>query len=87
MGVTEHGQGSGGMAEATEQIRNSEKLSFTFTGKALEDLREIAEREDKSLDEVIESALGLKKWALEVKDDGGTIIVRRAKADDRELVL
>ena len=50
-------------------------------------MREIAEREGKELDEVIESALGLKKWALDVKEDGGQVIVRRKRAEDKELVL
>jgi len=73
--------------EERNRTRDPEKLSFIFEGKALEDLREIAEREGKELDEVIESALGLKKWALDVKEDGGQVIVRRKRAEDKELVL
>ena len=75
------------MLEERNRTRDPEKLSFIFEGKALEDLREIAEREGKELDEVIESALGLKKWALDVKEDGGQVIVRRKRAEDKELVL
>jgi hypothetical protein len=75
------------MLDEKERTRDPEKMSFVFEGKALTDLRAIAEREGKELDEVIESALGLKKWALDVKEDGGHIIVRRKKEEDRELVL
>jgi hypothetical protein len=75
------------MLEEGQRTRDPEKLSFVFEGKALADLKAIAEHEGMELDEVIESALGLKKWALEVKEDGGTIIVRRKKEEDRELVL
>jgi hypothetical protein len=75
------------MLEEKNRTHDPEKLSFIFEGKALEDLREIAGREGKELDEVIESALGLKKWALDVKEDGGQVIVRRKKTEDMELVL
>lgn len=75
------------MAPGTTNGAHEQAMSFTFTGKALEDLQEIAEREGKELDEVIESALGLKKWALDVKEDGGQVIVRRKRAEDKELVL
>ena len=75
------------MSQGIPNGTDEKAMSFTFTGKALEDLQEIAGREGKELDEVIESALGLKKWALDVKENGGQVIVRRKKAEDRELVL
>lgn len=70
-----------------ERIRDPEKLELTFSGKALEALYEIAEQEGKSLDEVIESALGLKQWALEVKENGDKVIVRHGKKDKYELAV
>ena len=75
------------MIQGKDQVRDPEKMSFVFEGKALEQLREIAEREGVELDEVIESALGLKKWTLDLKEDGGHVIVRRNRKEDRELVL
>lgn len=75
------------MLTEEEQVRDPEKLSFVFEGKALAELREIADREGLELDEVIESAIGLKKWTLDLKEDGGRVIVRRKRKEDRELVL
>lgn len=75
------------MIRSEEQIHNPGKMSFVFEGKALEQLREIAEHEGLELDEVIESALGLKKWTLDLKEDGGHVIVRRNRREDSELVL
>ena len=70
-----------------EQTRETETRTLTFTGEALEALYEIAEREKKSLDEVIEDALGLKQWTLERKDNGEKIIVRKGRRDRYELVV
>lgn len=67
--------------------RTPEKVEVTFSGKGLRALLEIAERENKSLDEVVESALGLKQWALGVKDDGDEVIVRHGDKDKYKLVL
>jgi hypothetical protein len=75
------------LVQEKERIHDPEKLSFIFEGRALAHLREIAEREGMELDEAIESALGLKKWALDLKHDGGRVIVRREKEEDKELVL
>ncbi len=74
------------LREETER-RTPEKLEVTFTGKGLRTLLDIAERENKPLDEVVESALGLKQWILEVKDEGDEVIVRRGKKDKYKLVL
>jgi hypothetical protein len=75
------------MVEVKEQASDSEKLSLTFRGKALRTLTEIAERENLPLDEVIESALGLKQWALEVKDNGDEVVVRHGNKDKYKLVV
>jgi len=60
---------------------------LTFSGKALDTLNRIAERENLPFDEVIESALGLKQWALEVKDSGDEVIVRHGNKDKYKLVV
>jgi hypothetical protein len=75
------------MLKDKEWARDPETRTLTFTGEALEALYEIAERENKSLDEVIEDALGLKRWALERKDNGEKIIVRKGRRDRYELVI
>lgn len=78
------------MIKDGERIGDPEKVDFVFTGKALEALQEIAEREGKSLDEldeVIESAIGLKQWTHEVKANGERIIVRRGNKDKYELTV
>ena len=80
-------QRSGEMLDEREQTRDPETRTLTFTGKALEALYEIAERENKSLDEVIEDALGLMRWALEQKDNGERVIVRKGRKDRYELVI
>lgn len=68
-------------------VEREDKTSLVFEGEALEALREIARREHKRLDEVIEDALSLKKWSLRVKDEGGRVIVRKGKRDEYELVI
>jgi hypothetical protein len=75
------------MLKDRDRIRDPEELSLTFTGKALDALLEIAEHENKSLDEVIESALGLKQWALEVKENGDEVVVRHGNKDRYQLAL
>ena len=75
------------MLRDRERVRDPEKLELTFTGRALDALYEIAERENKDLDEVIESALGLKQWALEVKESGDRVVVRHGKEDKYELAV
>jgi hypothetical protein len=69
------------------EVDRAERVSFVFEGKALEDVREIAEREGIDLDEAIEKAIGLRRYVLEVKHDGGRVIVRRKRSADRELVF
>jgi hypothetical protein len=75
------------MVQERERIHGPEKLSLTFSGKALDILTEIAESEGLSLDEVIESALGLKQWALEVKEKGDEVVVRHGNKDKYKLVV
>jgi hypothetical protein len=75
------------MLKDRELTHNRETRTLTFTGQALEALLEIAERENKSLDEVIEDALGLKRWALDRKDNGEKVIVRKGRKDRYELVI
>jgi hypothetical protein len=69
------------------QTRDSEERTLTFSGEALEALLEIAEREKKSPDEVIADALGLKQWALEVKENGDEVVVRHGNKDKYRLVV
>jgi hypothetical protein len=75
------------MLQEKQQAHDPGERTLTFTGEALEALLEIAERENKSLDEVIEDALGLKYWALERKANGEKIIVRKGRTDMYELVI
>ncbi|CAN5121534.1 hypothetical protein BH18ACT10_BH18ACT10_07650 [soil metagenome] len=67
--------------------KNPEKMSFVFEGKALADLQKIARHENKTLDEVLEDALGLKQWAVSVKDKGEHVVVRKGLRDRYELGL
>lgn len=69
------------------KVRNPEQMELTFTGEALEALLEIAKRENRRLDEVIEDALSLKRWSLKVKDEGGRVVVRKGQKDEYELVI
>ncbi len=72
--------------EEQRQANAPEKLEMTFTGRGLHALYEIARRENLPLDEVVESALGLKEWTLDVRDAGDEIIVRDGKKDKYKLV-
>ena len=65
----------------------SDKLSMVISGEALKALRDIARRENKALDEVVESALGLKEWSLDVRDAGDEIVVRHRGGDKYALAL
>lgn len=64
-----------------------EELRVTLTGKALREVQEIAEREDKTVDEVLRSAIGLMLWTREVKENGGKIVMREGNKDKYELAL
>lgn len=75
------------MIQDRERVRDPEKLELTVRGKALDILNEIAEQEDKTVDEVLRESLGLKQWALEVKENGDTVIVRHGKKDKYELAI
>lgn len=75
------------MLEERAQVRDAEERTLTFTGKGLEVLLGIARRENKSPDEVIEDALGLKQWALEVKEKGDEVVVRHGNKDKYKLVV
>ena len=75
------------MLEERAQAQDAEERTLTFTGRGLETLLRIAKQENKSLDEVVEDALGLKQWALEVKEDGDEVVVRHGKKDKYKLVV
>lgn len=75
------------MQEEKERTRDPERISLTFSGEALDTLKKIAEHEDKSFDEVVASALGLKQWALEVKDNKDRVVVRHGDKDKYELTV
>lgn len=75
------------MLKDEQRVRDPEKRSLVFEGEALEALEEIARREGKRLDEVVEEALSLKRWVSQVKEDGARIIVRRGRKDEYELVI
>lgn len=75
------------MAEGLKDRSKEQSIKLTFTGAALDALYELAEREGKPLDEVIEGALGLMQWAAKVKDEGDTVIVRHGRKDKYELVI
>jgi hypothetical protein len=94
------GYRSGEMAEPAErqtktngkttngkETRDPETRTLTFTGEGLEALLEIAKRENKTLDEVVEDALGLKQWALDVKKSGDEVVVRHGRKDKYRLVI
>jgi hypothetical protein len=75
------------MLRVGTEASTPEKLELTFTGEGLRALLDIAEREEMPLDEVVESALGLKQWALDVKDKGDEVIVRHDGTDKYRLVI
>jgi len=75
------------MLREEKESRTPQKLELTFTGEGLRALLDIAEREEMPLDEVVESALGLKQWALDVKDKGDEVIVRHDGTDKYRLVI
>ncbi len=74
-------------AERIHDPEKTERTELVFKGEALEALVEIARRENKRLDQVVEDALSLKKWTLEVKDDGDKIVVRSGNKDKYQLAL
>lgn len=52
-----------------------------FPGEALAVLHDIAERENKPLDEVVERAPSMKLWSLEVTEAGDEVVVRHGRKD------
>jgi hypothetical protein len=72
--------------EDRERVRDPErdKVSITFSGSALKALQDLADREDISLAEAAERALGLSEWYWEMKDEGATIV---ADFKDRRVTL
>lgn len=69
--------------DRTRHLEN-EEVTITFSGEALKALQHLADKEDISLAEAAERALGLSEWYWEMRDEGGTII---ADFKDRRVKL
>lgn len=64
------------------------RLSFNLSGELVETLREMAERNDTTMTEVLKRAIAVQRFLDEQKSQGRTILVEDPEAQtQRELVL
>lgn len=61
-------------------------MRVSFSTEVYETLEEIARKKCKSVTEVIEDAIGLEKWYLKTREEGGKIIIEGKNGDVWELV-
>lgn len=61
------------------------RLNITFSDKAFRELEELAEKEGKTLSEVIRDALALEHWFDDTRQNGGRVLVER-NGKAREIV-
>lgn len=80
-----------GRATLSEQTKREEKaveneVHVSFSAEVYEMLEEIAHKKGKSVTDVIEDALGLERWYLRTRDEGGKVIIEGKNGDVWELV-
>jgi len=61
------------------------RLNINLSDKAFKELEQLADKEDKSLSEVIRDALALEHWFDETRENGDRVLVER-KGKVREIV-
>lgn len=70
-----------------ERERSAEdEVRVSFSPEVYEMLEEIARKKCKSVTEVIEDAIGLEKWYLKTREEGGKVIIEGKNGDVWELV-
>ncbi len=70
-----------------ERERSAEsEVHVSFSPEVYEMLEDIARKKCKSVTEVIEDAIGLEKWYLKTREEGGKIIIEGKNGDVWELV-
>ncbi len=62
------------------------EVSVSFSSEVYEMLEDIAHKKGKTVTEVIEEAIGLERWYLRTREEGGKVIVERKNGDVWELV-
>ena len=65
---------------------NEDEVRVSFSPEVYGMLEEIARKKCKSVTEVIEDAIGLEKWYLKTREEGGKIIIEGKNGDMWELV-
>lgn len=69
-----------------ESLSNEDEVRVSFSAEVYEMLEEIAHKKCKSVTEVIEDAIGLERWYLRTRDEGGKVIIEGKNGDIWELV-
>ncbi len=70
-----------------ERARSAEdEVSVSFSAEVYKMLEEIARKKGKSVTEVIEDAIGLERWYLRTREEGGKVIIEHQNGDVWELM-
>lgn len=63
------------------------KMSVNFPISVVKELRELSEKRNTTMTEVLRRAIGTEKFIQDVMDEGGKILVEDKDGDIRQLVF
>lgn len=72
--------------EHKKELSGESEVHVSFSADVYKMLEDIARKKGKSVTEVIEDAIGLERWYLRTRDEGGKIIIEGKNGDVWELV-
>jgi hypothetical protein len=61
-------------------------VHVSFSAELYQMLEEIAQKREKSVTDIIEEAIGLEKWYVKAREEGGRVIVEHPNGNKWELV-
>lgn len=73
------------MAEAVKGAR-THRVNVNFSEDAYEELRQIAERRQKNVSDVVREAIGFEKWYQDTVEKGDHVLVERKNGRVQEVV-
>lgn len=74
------------LSNRTTNNQVGEDVQVAFSAEVYRMLEEIAHKKGKPVAEVIEDAIGLEKWYLETREEGGKVIIEGKNGEKWELV-
>ena len=67
-------------------MANVHRVNVNFSESAYKNLTELAERQGKSVSEVLRDAVTLEQWVDEAKREGSRVLIERRGGETREIL-